>query len=326
MEANHPRIELINPDAGSAYDQPDENYDYPAQNNAAAQSVVPAIPDAKFADAADPPARPQRRTRRGSRGRGSNADPTQRVNPLQHFEAFFEGLFEGSFTRLFRSKIQPAELAHKLERAMDDGRQVSVGKVFVPNAYELELNPEDYAQFAGFKASLEHELAEYVAGIAKQRGYRMTTRSPLVRVSANEQVGRRDIRVGGRIVDPRIDPAAAAELEGEIERTRAMRIPPQYLATPRASTLVITAGRKQGTAFAVNGPLTRLGRGLDNEIVIDDARVSRHHAEIRWAAGRYSVLDLGSTNGTFLNDMQITESPLTIGDRISLGGLELMFQ
>jgi Protein of unknown function (DUF3662)/Inner membrane component of T3SS, cytoplasmic domain len=323
MEANRPRIELMNADASSAYAPPDENYDYSAANNPAAQSVAP---DAALADAANAPASPQRRTRRGSRGRGSAGASTQRINPLQRFEGFFEGLFEGSFTRLFHSKIQPAELAHKLERAMEDGQQVSVGKVFVPNAYELELNPEDYAQFAGFKASLEHELAEYVAGIAKQRGYRMTTRSPLVRVSANEQVGRRDIRVGGRIVDPRIDSAAAAELEGEIERTRAMRIPPQYLATPRASSLIITSGKRQGTAYAVNGPLIRIGRGLDNEVVIDDARVSRHHAEIRWAAGRYSVLDLGSTNGTFLNDMQITESPLTPGDRISLGGLELMFQ
>ncbi len=315
MEANHPRIEIVNADASSAHPPPqDESVNDPASPvyNAAIDEI-----------SAEPAASSHRRTRRGSRGRGA---ATQRVNPLQRFEAFFEGLFEGSFTRLFHSKIQPAELAHKLERAMEDGQQVSVGKIFVPNAYELELNPEDYAQFEGFKASLEHELAEYVASVAHQRGYRMTTRFPLVRLNANEGVGRHDIRVGGRLVDPRLDPAAAEELEGEIERTRAMRIPPQYLATPRPSSLVITTGKQQGSAFTINGALTRIGRGLDNEIVIDDARVSRHHAEIRWAAGGYSVLDLGSTNGTFLNDMQITESPLTVGDRISLGGLELMFQ
>jgi hypothetical protein len=323
MEANRPRIEIMNSDASRAYEQPEQDYAYdPAVYDPALEQAI--LPPAPLPVAADAPA--PHRTRRGSRGRGKSGAATQRINPLQRLESLFEGLFEGSFTKLFRSKIQVAELAHKLERAMEDGQQVSVGKILAPNAYELELNPEDYAPFADYKASIEHDLAEYIATVAKQHGYRMTTRFPLVRLSANPAVGKRDIRAGGRIVDPRLDPAAAAELEGEIERTRAMRIPPQYLANPRAQSLTIIGGRQPGTVFPIQGAMSRIGRGLDNDIVIDDPRVSRHHAEIRWQAGRYSLLDMGSTNGTFLNDMQISEAQLSVGDRISLGGLELMFQ
>lgn len=325
MEANRPRIEIMNSDASRAYEQPEQDYAYePAVYDPALEQAV----DAPLAAPAEVGAAAHRRTRRGTRGKGGSKSgaPTQRVNPLQRLEGLFEGLFEGSFTKLFRSKIQVAELAHKLERVMEDGQQVSVGKILVPNAYELELNPEDYAPFAAYKTSLEHDMAEYIFTVARQHGYKMTTRFPLVRLSANEEVGKRDIRAGGRIVDPRLDPAAASELEGEIERTRAMRIPPQYLANPRPQSLTFIGGKQQGTVYPIQGAMTRIGRGLDNDIVIDDPRVSRHHAEVRWQAGRYSLFDMGSTNGTFLNDMQVSEAQLSVGDRVSLGGLELMFQ
>jgi pSer/pThr/pTyr-binding forkhead associated (FHA) protein len=80
--------------------------------------------------------------------------------------------------------------------------------------------------------------------------------------------------------------------------------------------------------YTLKAGKTTLGRHPGNDIVISDESASRLHAEIEldMASNAVLVRDLGSTNGTFLNDMQITESPLTVGDRISLGGLELMFQ
>jgi pSer/pThr/pTyr-binding forkhead associated (FHA) protein len=69
-----------------------------------------------------------------------------------------------------------------------------------------------------------------------------------------------------------------------------------------------------------------IGRGLSNDVILEDARVSRHHAQLRYRARRFWVTDLGSTNGTFVNGERISETGLRDGDVISLGGLEMTFK
>src|SRR4051794_35345358 len=65
--------------------------------------------------------------------------------------------------------------------------------------------------------------------------------------------------------------------------------------------------------------ITRLGRGGDNDIVLMDREISRHHAEIRAEGEGYVIADLGSTNGTFVNEQRVTRpTRLRDGDQISL--------
>jgi len=63
----------------------------------------------------------------------------------------------------------------------------------------------------------------------------------------------------------------------------------------------------------------RIGRALDNDIVVADHAVSRYHAELRNAAGAYSIADLGSHNGTFVNGQRVTVAPLSDGDIVGIG-------
>jgi cytochrome P450/NADPH-cytochrome P450 reductase len=63
----------------------------------------------------------------------------------------------------------------------------------------------------------------------------------------------------------------------------------------------------------------RIGRALDNDIVVADHGVSRHHAELRNAAGAYSIVDLDSRNGTFANGQRVTAAPLSDGDIVGIG-------
>jgi pSer/pThr/pTyr-binding forkhead associated (FHA) protein len=71
--------------------------------------------------------------------------------------------------------------------------------------------------------------------------------------------------------------------------------------------------------------ITRLGRQLDNEIVFQDASISRNHAEIRFEDGLYVLYDQGSTVGTFVNNRRIKRCVLNSGDLISLATVTLMF-
>jgi len=71
--------------------------------------------------------------------------------------------------------------------------------------------------------------------------------------------------------------------------------------------------------------IVHIGRRLDNNLVLDDSRVSRNHAELRAINGRYVIFDLNSTGGTFVNGVKITQSILYPGDVISLAGVNLVY-
>ena len=71
---------------------------------------------------------------------------------------------------------------------------------------------------------------------------------------------------------------------------------------------------------------TTVGRLAENSLVIQDTSVSSRHAEISFRDNAFFVKDLGSTNGTFLNGEQITESPLNHGDELSFGSIPTRFE
>jgi pSer/pThr/pTyr-binding forkhead associated (FHA) protein len=95
---------------------------------------------------------------------------------------------------------------------------------------------------------------------------------------------------------------------------------------PRLPRLMITAGTGEGREFKLRAKAT-LGRAPDNDIIVEDPKVSRHHAVIAFTEERYSITDLESANGTFVNGIRVREShhPLRAEDVISLGDTELTF-
>ena len=86
------------------------------------------------------------------------------------------------------------------------------------------------------------------------------------------------------------------------------------------------AGGEPGTRHPITGDVTRLGRLADSDIVLADPGASRRHAEIRREDGRFVIADLGSTNGTLVNESTVTERPLEDGDRITIGRTVIEFR
>jgi hypothetical protein len=279
------------------------------------------------------------------------------LQALERFEGFVERLMEGSFARLFRSPIQPAEIAKRLEREMEAHPTISVGQTYVPNHYEVTLHKEDFAEFEPFRHSLEHNMAEFISDLAAERGYSLVAR-PKVLLQAGEGMSRRGIDVVARLSD---EPAAAAlanagrskagpqastmnlggpspsgAAPGVIDRTHAMTHVPQGPPQTGQSTsrtgvvpppawLQPLTGELAHRNFQVTKTLLSIGRGLDNDLVIDDPRVSRHHAQITFRHNHYLLRDLRSTNGTFVRNQPVEAVVLASGDVISLGGLEILF-
>src|SRR5207245_105397 len=94
-------------------------------------------------------------------------DPTP-MSVLRNIESKLESLFEGVFGRAFRTNVQPVELARKLVKEMDDHRNVSVSRVYVPNEYTIYLSPGDREQFESYQQQLQGELADYLAEHARR--------------------------------------------------------------------------------------------------------------------------------------------------------------
>src|SRR5207244_11978122 len=92
------------------------------------------------------------------------------------------------------------------------------------------------------------------------------------------------------------------------------------------ASLFVIQGADQGKRFEfTSGPVT-LGRDNSNAIQLHDNEVSRRHAELRPEAKGYQIVDLGSANGTFVNDHQVDRTALRSGDRVQLGQTVLGFQ
>jgi FHA domain/Double zinc ribbon len=91
------------------------------------------------------------------------------------------------------------------------------------------------------------------------------------------------------------------------------------------ATLVVRSGAQMGDQFALHDVLTRLGRHPESEISLDDITVSRRHAEITRVGGTYIVRDVGSLNGTYVNQERIEEATLRHGDELQVGKFRLVF-
>src|SRR6476620_12780549 len=101
------------------------------------------------------------------------ATGTLRNVGLQGFERRLERLVEGTFSKAFRSGLQPVEIGRKITRILDDERSMGVDGVPVaPNNIGVYLSTEDFDRFHSFADVLARELAELTREHAREEGYR----------------------------------------------------------------------------------------------------------------------------------------------------------
>ena len=90
-------------------------------------------------------------------------------------------------------------------------------------------------------------------------------------------------------------------------------------------SLFVIQGRDRGLRIELDGPLTGLGRDAANAIRLQDTEVSRRHAEIRRTENGSELVDLNSSNGTFVNGERVQQHALSSGDQIQLGRTLLLY-
>jgi hypothetical protein len=242
-------------------------------------------------------------------------------------EAFLERLFEAPAGRL-GATLQPILLTKRIERAMDSGKAFGAAGVIVPNRYDLHLHPTDFASFEPYRGSLEDDLAHGAAARARRERYHLVAR-PTVTLVADPAVPRGDVRVAANVVDvagePIPEPMPALASDHTMVLARAGHEPAPPDSASRAFLLVHTDGAPR-VRFDLGGAVISIGRASDNDVIVDDPEVSRHHCQLKLQHGAYSLADLGSRNGSWINDQPVSEVALGPGDLIRIGSTEIEFQ
>ena len=243
---------------------------------------------------------------------------------LQRFEHRLEGMVEGAFARAFKSELQPVEVASAVQREMDDRAAiVAQGRTLVPNDFVVEVAADDYARLDVYADSLGIELATLAREYAKEQGY------SFVGPVRMRFAGVPDLTTGTFRILSGVIRGTTVE-DGEIRRPASdlPRSEGGFHGKPRLLVSGSEPGQDGHTqrTYEISTPLIILGRGTDCDLRLVDPGVSRHHAEIRVEDGEVVLVDLGSTNGTFVNGQPVRRVALTDGTRVTLGRTTLVFR
>src|SRR5438067_328834 len=253
------------------------------------------------------------------------------MSVLRNIESKLESLFEGAFGRAFRTNVQPVELARKLVKEMDDHRNVSVSRVYVPNEYTIYLAPGDRSQFESYEEQLKGELSEYLAEHARRENYVLLS-APHVQLETDEDLDVGVFGIATRMVQSAAK-AAAGEPQGDAEPNATMVYKPTAAAqaTEAASPVDLGIEREvavltwNGERHEISKRRVVLGRSKDADLQVTDPNVSRRHAELRQEGATYWLIDLDSTNGVEVRGKRVKRLKLEDGTRFTVGSTEIAF-
>lgn len=254
------------------------------------------------------------------------------MNFLARMERAIEEIVEGIF-RKAREATHPVEIGRYLLREMEDEKRISVTRTYVPNHYKVRLHARDVEYLGPLARTVSRELAAHVMSRARRQGYSFVGRVD-VEFVADEAAKPGDIRVEGSFVEDddggEPDDASRAGLSAE-ETSRTLissrgGAGPSNRDLPTGPRLIVRLNGGVERVFPLGGDRVVVGRSSSCGIVLEDTGVSRRHAEIGREAGRFYVLDLGSTNGTYVNGRRVSRQILADGDHVNFGKLAACFK
>lgn len=232
---------------------------------------------------------------------------------LSQVEAQLQRLIEGSLARLFPNEWKNNKLAATLLEAMREHlapQSEAKGELLAPDLYRIYLPTHQAGERTANRqltASLANDLVEATKGSAIR-----FSNMPVVQMLGDSTLRNGQVRVTAHF--QREEPAETQSFDPPVA--------PHTYAPPLITAYIIY---DRTEVFPIEAPVITLGRQWDADLIFDDPRVSRLHAQIRMVDGRFVVFDLGSTGGTFVNGQRVQQRALFRGDVLSLAGVELIF-
>ncbi|MFJ3934527.1 MULTISPECIES: FhaA domain-containing protein [unclassified Streptomyces] len=266
---------------------------------------------------------------------------------LKRFEQRLEGLVNGTFAKVFKSEVQPVEIAGALQRECDNNATIwNRDRTVVPNDFIVELSAPDFERLSPYSGQLGDELSGLVRDYAKQQRY--TFMGPIkVHLEKADDLDTGLYRVRSRTLASSTSqtPGSPAGSQGGGYGYPPVGAPPMPAAPPPGGARPGPAAGGQrpqgpgtpqgahvrrwieinGTRHQISRPTLVLGRSTDADVRIDDPGVSRRHCEIRTGTPS-TIQDLGSTNGIVVDGQHTTRATLRDGSRIVVGSTTIVYR
>jgi len=218
---------------------------------------------------------------------------------LDKLEKGIERVVTGAFSKTFKSELQPIEIGSAIRSEMDGNASiVSRDRILVPNKFEVTLSAGDYARMKLIAERLNQELRTQAQTHANKQGYQFA--GPLI-ISVGESSNLGIGQVYVKASSPNVSPS-------EVEWS------------PRLEVLT------DGLVFEIQKARTSVGRDQTADVQIHDNGLSRKHFEIVWDGKQAGIRDLGSTNGTFIGGVRISEQALPVDSVIKAGNKSFQFK
>jgi hypothetical protein len=229
---------------------------------------------------------------------------------LEQLEARLQALIENGAARLFLFGDSRNDLGSRLVAEMKANIHTQAdGSFWAPNLYFLVLSPDQAQALQNEPARLD-ELALILQKVAAQAGLRFAT-PPMVKTLMEPALRADEVQI-----------LAKFNLDVLLE-TSAIEVPQAPAGEKAAPDAYLIVNGSQ--IFPLDKAVLNIGRSTNNDIVLDDLKVSRSHAQLRLINSRYVIFDLDSTGGTFVNEKRVTQNVLYPGDVISIAGVPLIF-
>ncbi|MEV8149317.1 DUF3662 and FHA domain-containing protein [Arthrobacter sp. NPDC080073] len=231
---------------------------------------------------------------------------------LDRVERGIEKAVRGVFSTGSRARVVPVEIASKLRRELDNKSiTISAGRTLAPNVFDVLLSDADFARAQEWGTPLAEELCDVVIQHVRSQGYIL--QGP-VRISFRHDDAQRE---------------GHFEITSRTEKSDGAAVPrPVVPAAPnREPTRLQPVLDIGGQRYSLNAPSIVLGRSSEADILVEDTGVSRKHLEIQTADGVIRAVDLGSTNGSYVNGHRVDGSvELTDGSTITMGRTKIIFR
>ena len=230
---------------------------------------------------------------------------------LDDLESRIQTLLEVHLLKYLPGHKPEDRISQQLADAMHRSLREQGGISYAPNVYVIIAHPSTLARWQHVPGLID-QLADVLRTAGDEEGFHFLSK-PTVTTAADPDMVVDEVHIiasfGKDFIPETQELPVGQSLEVPVDA-----IPP--------NAFLILGGTK---IVPLDRPAINIGRRLDNQVVIDDPRVSRNHAQLRIAKGHYVLFDLNSTGGTYVNGRRIVQSILSPGDVISLAGVTLIF-
>lgn len=217
---------------------------------------------------------------------------------IDRFEKRLERFVNGAFSKAFKSQIQPVEISSAIKAKMDGtAAVVAKDRILAANSFTVRLSPNDFSRLKQLGESLQSEIKRQVSSHVKKQRYQLSG-DLAIAIEASQSLTLGQIQVSA-------EGSKAPDL-AQVSWTPALDF--------------------GGKRYLLAKPRTTVGRDTSADIQVPDNGLSRTHFAINWDGKNATIEDLGSTNGTKIAGVKISNQQLGSDTVISAGRTEFVFR